>query len=101
MPTQTYYSSDGVEGDFFDCVADAAAGESPDTHPTKWSRIDIPALFESFLVSRATALLQTGEGQSDKALAESKVAVTLLSELIYRDRNERGGRINRPKVFTR
>ncbi len=101
MPTQAYFETDGVEGDFYDCIADAAAGESPATNPEKWRRIEIPAAFESFLVARAVSILQLGEGQSDKARAEEKSASLILDELIYRERNARGGRANRPRVFTR
>lgn len=101
MPSQAYFAIDGVEGDFYDCIAAAAAGESPATNPEKWRRVDIPAAFEEYLIERAVAILQVGEGQSDKSRAGSKDASAILEELIYRERNVRSGRLNRPKVFTR
>jgi hypothetical protein len=100
MPNQAYFD-DGDEGDFYDCLEDTLAGESPITNPEKWRRIDWPAVFEPFLVSRAVSILLVAEGQSDKARSEERAAGALLEELVYRNRNARAGRLQRPKVFTR
>ena len=101
MATQVYFLTDGVEGDFYDCITDAAPGESPATNPEKWRRVDIPEVFAPFVISRAVSILQVGEGQSDKARSEEKQAAQILEELVYRNRNANAGRLNRPRVFAR
>lgn len=100
MPTQAYFEADPPDGDFYDCISSTAAGESPATHPAKWRRVDIPALFEPYLVSRATSILLQAEGNVEKGRTEEAVARQLLEELAYRDRNERS-RLGRPRVFAR
>lgn len=101
MASQAYFATDGVEADFYDCIDAAAAGESPATNPEKWRRIEIPAVYEWFLVSRAASLLLPGEGQSDKARAEEVASAKTLDYALYRERNARCGRMRKPKVFTR
>jgi len=98
MASQAYFVS-GDDGDWDECVEDTTAGESPVGAPDKWRKIEIPAVFEAFVVSRATAILLPGDGQSDKARSESTTADGLLNETIFL--HARTGSTRRSAVRTR
>lgn len=98
MPSQAYFEVDGV-GNWYACVQATSAGESPETAPDKWLLLEIPALFETYLVERVTALLLVQEGQLDKRRAQERIAAEELEELIYRH-TERGD-FERPEVMVR
>ena len=98
MPAQAYFEDDGV-GDWYACILATSAGESPSSAPDKWVKLEIPAIFEAYLVDKATALLLTGEGQSDKRRAFERTAAEELEEVQYRH-TERGD-FERPEVMVR
>jgi hypothetical protein len=52
---QVYFSSAAFPGNFYDCAATTAAGESPETTPGKWTLVEIPTEFENYLVQGAAA----------------------------------------------
>lgn len=82
MASQVYFS-----GDWYECVTATNAGESPATHPAKWSKLPMPAFFSTAVVARAAAFLQEEEGQLDKALRSHGLATDLLDKAIFRHRD--------------
>lgn len=98
MPSQAYFVQDGV-GDWYACIAPASAGESPATAPDKWVRLEIPAIFEGYLVEKATELLLVGDGQMDKRRAAARAAEEVLTDLGFRHADR--GEFERPRVLTR
>lgn len=97
MASQAYYN-----GDWYECVSDAAAGESPSTHPSKWRLMDIPAQFERYIVQAAYEKMLPGEGQTDRRRGERVTAAQILDETWYKEVS-RGGRVEtqRSSVGTR
>lgn len=81
MASQAYYS-----GDWYECVANAAAGESPGTHPSKWNLIQIPDFLAKPVVEIAVASLLRGDGQNDKFAAQAKAGQAALYETFQRHR---------------
>ena len=67
-------------GDFYDCLTSAAAGESPAAAPAKWGLVKIPWIFRKYLAYEAYALYLGGpDGQSEKAPIFHAVAMSALS----------------------
>lgn len=85
MASQVLY-----QGDWYNCIDDAAAGQSPGTHPAKWSRLEIPAQFERFLTQSAFERLLPGEGQNDKRRGERGISAEILLETWMREVNQTG-----------
>lgn len=52
---QVYFSSATVRGNFYDCVTATSAGESPSSAAAKWTKVEIPAQFETYLTHGAAA----------------------------------------------
>lgn len=98
MPSQAYFETDGV-GDWYACIQATSAGESPSSAPDKWMKLEIPAIFEAYLVDKAVALLLTGEGQSDKRRLHSAWAEDELMKVTF-EFTERG-EFERPEVLVR
>lgn len=95
--TQAYFN-----GDFWEATELTAPGESPATTPAKWRKIEIPRIFERFLVQRAYAALLPAEGQNDKAAAEERAAQRILDDIAVRDGVGRGNYADhRPEVRSR
>ena len=80
MPSQVYYN-----GDWYNCISDTTAGESPSTTPEKWSVLQIPAMFERYLVQAATEEILPGEGQTQKRVIERRLANDILDQLMVRE----------------
>jgi hypothetical protein len=81
-----YFTSDeqDFEGDFWLVLDTTAAAESPFTTPAKFSRLEIPDFMGDFIVAGARIAHLKGEGQLDKALAESGSEIwdTIIEERI-------------------
>lgn len=77
---QIYYSSSSERGNYYNCIASAAAGETPDTDPDKWEKVEIPARFEQFLIDSCHASWLETEGQTAKAVIWEKAALKDLDE---------------------
>jgi len=80
MASQAYYN-----GDWYECVSDTTAGESPSTNPEKWRVMDIPSQFERFIVQAAYEKMLPGEGQTDRRRGERYTASQILDETIYKE----------------
>lgn len=70
MAAQCYFN-----GNFYQCVTDAAAGESPATAPDKWSLVQLPARWRWVLAKLTYANLLELDGQKDKANDERDHAI--------------------------
>lgn len=80
MAYQAYFESGG-EGDWYNCLLLTAPGESPTTAPSKWTRLEIPHIFENVVALYAVAYILAAEGQSDKFRAQFAIASEALDEL--------------------
>lgn len=98
MASQVYFESGGV-GDWYDCIAVTAAGESPATAPDKWRKISIPQCLEQPIVDLALAFIERGEAQSDKSLAGKRMLEGDMDRLILQHADF--GTLAQPIVFTR
>lgn len=78
-----YFSSStvGFEGDYYEALAATTAGQSPESHPEKWSVVPFPQAFRPFVVQGAYADWLRADGQTDKALAEQQIAEDILGRL--------------------
>lgn len=97
MASQAYFN-----GDWYECVADTAAGESPATHPAKWHIMDIPAQFDRYLSQAAYEKILPGEGQSDRRIISRRLAASILDETWYKEVSKVGrAESQRASVATR
>jgi len=63
---QIYYSvSTGGSGDFYNCITATSAGESPTTDAAKWSVVELPRMFELYLIHSVARELSYASGRSD------------------------------------
>ena len=74
--TQAYFN-----GDFYDALELSNPGESPSVAPSKWDKVEIPKLFERYLVRRAYSLALLADGQNDKSAAEERAAMGMLESI--------------------
>lgn len=74
---QVYFEDDGV-GNFYDCIVNTSAGESPTTTPSSWSRIEIPKIFQLYLIRACFADYMTAQQQHDVALRQEDMANSAL-----------------------
>jgi hypothetical protein len=77
MASQVYFN-----GDFFEAAETASPGQSPTTHPAKWRRVPIPRDAATYLVAESYALIQTSDGQDDKARAAHRRSQEMLDRAI-------------------
>lgn len=74
--SQVFYA-----GDFWNAIATTTAGQSPDTHASKWEVVGIPADWRRELVTFAQAFLLEAQGQQDKSQAALAMGNAYLGEL--------------------
>jgi hypothetical protein len=94
MPSQVHFY-----GDWYDCVSATAPGESPGTHPTKWTKVQIPLAFQRFLIAQGQAAILKADGARDTAGQAAAEANRILEEEIVRA--SKIGRTRPMKVQTR
>lgn len=100
MAYQVYFeSADGI-GDWYQARTATSPGQSPETHPAKWHREELPFSFRDILVARSVAILMAGEGQDDKAMAKERLSEAKLEALRTRVEPHSIHR-DRPTVMTR
>lgn len=98
----TYDAEDQMfytDGDFYKCLDDTTAGQSPATHPEKWERMDFPWVLAEAVARGAYADTLVGDGQNEKRPLEEQAAWGIIFREI--DRIERGQNQNRPLPVTR
>lgn len=97
MASQAYYN-----GNWYNCVSDTTAGESPASNPEKWVVLEIPSNFERVLVQMALEEILPGEGQNTKRLMERRTSKDILDELMVREEGvANAGRPRTSVTFTR
>jgi hypothetical protein len=97
---QVYFSSTATKGNFYNCLTNTAAGESPDTAAAKWQLVEIPYIFKTFLAQHAYALWLVSDGQHDKAAGLKADAL----EALGREANKlwrRQHQVRRTRIATR
>lgn len=97
---QVYFTGADGFGDFYDVSITTTAGETPETHPENFLRVEIPAIFHDWLFHGLLADALRSDGQTDKATREEFEAVAGLDgaviELVGQSRQRRT-----VEVFTR
>jgi hypothetical protein len=81
---QVYYG-DGTAsypGDFYDCIVNTTANQSPETTAASWQIIQIPRIFQRYLEQGAYADYLAADGQNDKRGLEAIQAEEFLSQAI-------------------
>lgn len=71
---QILFNSSGSVKNFYTCATATSAGESPNTHASKWTLLEIPYLFQPYLVHGAFADVLRMDGQMDKAHQQERLA---------------------------
>lgn len=96
--TQAYY-----DGDWWVAKAATSPGQSPDTNPELWQRVEIPEYFEQSIVALAHANLLLADGQTDKAGGVRASAMNdLLPTLVLEEPSDSTDESrDRPNVFSR
>ena len=97
---QIYFSSTTTKGNYYDCLSSTSAGQSPDTHASKWSLVEIPYIFRGFIAHHAYALWLISDGQTDKAAGfkqEAFAALAREANKLWRRQNQ----IRRATILTR
>jgi hypothetical protein len=101
---QVYYRSAtdpaAYPGEFYDCVTAASSGDSPETDTDKWTLLEIPLVFESYLVRGTYADWLRSDGQAEKATIEDARAEKSLERAIARIVYG-SGQASRPTVRSR
>jgi hypothetical protein len=83
---QVYFSNStsSYPGNFYDCIVNTSAGQSPVTTASSWSIVSIPRIFQRYLEQGAYADYLASDGQNDKRAIESMMADESMSDLIAR-----------------
>jgi len=102
--TGTYIPVQGKPhaGNFYTCLATATtAGQSPTTHPTLWSKIEIPYIFGSFLSWAAATNWLVSEGQMQEAATIEAKAQQILEQEYDKFLRQQGqfGKINMIQTY--
>lgn len=77
---QILFNSSGSIKNFYECKVATSAGESPTTDPMKWALIEIPYIFQTFLVYGALSDALKMDGNHAAAGAQLKIARESLEE---------------------
>jgi hypothetical protein len=75
---QVYFTGVDGTGDFWTCLKDTTAGQSPTTHSGKWVKEQIPAMFERFLIHAVTSDAMRSEQSVAMADVEIEAAYDAL-----------------------
>jgi hypothetical protein len=73
-----YTSATTGKGNFYVAQEATTAGDTPESAPAKWSRVEIPYLFRGYLIQGGYLDWLTGNGQNEKAVALEHTATALL-----------------------
>lgn len=71
---QVYYDSATARGNLYECVTVTAAGQTPESAAAKWSLIEIPAAFETYLIHGAAADYLNADEEFDRRDREESLA---------------------------
>lgn len=70
---QVLFTSGSVKN-FYTCAIVTTAGQSPTTHPASWTLLEIPYVFQPYMVHGAFADVLRMDGQMDKAAQQERLA---------------------------
>lgn len=98
---QVYFKASDGTADWWTCLKDTSAGQSPETHPGKWEQVEIPSFWENFLVHGVLADALRSDGQADKAHEEEQLASSVLTDAVYEEIVSAPIFKVRPTVYTR
>lgn len=81
---QVYYTTTAASGtgDYWRCVVATTAGQTPDTTPTSWEKLDIPEVFLDFLIFQSYADWLISDGMMTEAGGAYQIAQTKLDQAI-------------------
>ena len=88
-------------GDFWECIEATTAGQSPATHPAKWSKKEIPYIFGTYVSRGMYADWMRSELQVEASqIAEAEAQAMLEAEVdkIFRQQKQ-GNRINMIRTY--
>lgn len=112
--SQIYFDSGSASGsktpvqgkphtaNFYTCLASSTtAGQNPNTHPTLWSKIEIPYIFGSFLAWGSAANWYVSETMIQEAATVEGKAMTVLEQEYDKFLRQQAqfGRINMNKTY--
>lgn len=63
---------------FYNCLETTTAGESPESAPDKWQLVEIPYIFQQYLIQGAYADWLKADGQEEKSGANESMAASFL-----------------------
>lgn len=89
-------------GNFYICTAvSTTAGQNPNTHPSLWTKIEIPYIFSAFMAWGAAANWFVSEGQIQEAATIDAKAKEVLEQEYDKFLNQQGqyGKINMIKTY--
>jgi hypothetical protein len=72
-------------GDFWKCTVGTLAGESPESAPTKWERVEFPAWLQTSVAQAAYSDWLRQDGNPEAARIEQAVALQYLLKAVHRD----------------
>jgi hypothetical protein len=99
IDAQCYYEVSDA-GQFYRSLQSVNIGQNPTTSPTYWAQLDIPLIFQGYLVRATYADWLRGEGQHEQALIEEGSAEQMLAheaDRLFRQQ----GQVTTTTVFTR
>jgi len=87
-----YWDNSGaIDGNFYTCLATTTAGQTPTSNASLWSVVQIPELFEGYLIWAAYSKMLTGDNQDDRradALATAEGFLALEADNTYRQQGQ-------------
>lgn len=96
---QVYFASSSGDSNYYVCLIQTTAGQSPDTTPASWQIIQIPYVFFEYCVYNAYGDWLQVEGQTAKAVAMYGYAQSCIDD--ENDKQERQlGNIMPMRVYT-
>jgi hypothetical protein len=97
---QVYYSSSTTRGNFYDVLSATTAGQDPEDTPAKFSLVEIPEIFRSYLIHGAASDYLSPDGDETTARREFQIADRELErQLLINDQAK--AHLNRTEVLTR
>lgn len=88
-------------GNFYTCVTTTSAGQNPNSHPSLWTKVNIPYIFASFMSWASAANWLVSEGQMQEAtVIEGKATQVLDMEYDkFLRQQSQFGRINMTNTY--
>lgn len=88
---QVYYTTAAGVGNFYDVVTTTTAGDTPESQPSKFSKVELPYIFRGYLIQAGYADWLVSDGQDDKATKHEGMAFGFLeleSDKLHRQQKQ-------------